>query len=389
MSPLVSTAGKPKPRAQAASPAGRAARKPGHAASGVRKGKVAGAKKIVAREVPSFSRQLAAMLQAGMPIVTCLETLEDQAVNPNFKAVIQEVRKNIENGSSLSESMALFPSIFDELFCNMIRGGESSGNLAETIARLASLLEANAKLRRKVKSAMSYPVIVLCIAISIAIGMILFIVPVFSKMYEDFGSALPGPTQFLVDMSDVMRQYSLYIFGGLFAGGFAFKKWAKTPSGGYAVDRFALRAPVVGMIVQKVAVARFARTLSQLIRSGVPILDALDIVSGATGNSVVKAAVLRGRTSVERGDTLSSGLATEPCLPSMMVRMLAAGEKTGKVDEMMDSIADFYEDEVEAMLSGLTSLIEPLLMIFLGVVIGGIVICMFLPIFKLHEVVSM
>lgn len=320
--------------------------------------------------------------------MTSLTALEEQTDNPGFKAVIAKVRDGIEGGSALSEALAGFPSIFDELYVNMVRGGETGGQLAETMARLAGFLEASARLRRKVKSAMMYPVIVLSISLALAIAMIMFIVPVFGAMYADFGANLPGPTQGLLNMSNFLKKYGVYVFGGIGALIFAFKKWKATPAGGYAVDQFALRAPVFGQLNSRVAAARFARTFGQLIRSGVPIMNALEIVSGATGNKVSAKVVLDAKDAVEQGNPLSSAMVDQTVFPTMLVRMLQAGEKTGNIDAMMDNIADFYDDEVETMLSGLTSLLEPLLMVFLGVIIGGIVLCMFLPIFKMGEVVS-
>jgi len=350
--------------------------------------RVPGARKIVNELLPGFSRQLSAMLSAGMPIVTALEALEEQADNPNFKFIVRNVRLRIENGASLSEALRLYPTIFDNLYVNMVKGGETGGQIAETVGRLAGFLEANARLRRKIKSAMMYPTIVLCIALAIATLMILFIVPVFGEMFADFGAELPGPTQFLLNFSARVRQFGIFILIGIVAAVIAFKKWKKTDQGAYSFDSFALRIPVFGELARKVASARFARTLGELIRGGVPILSALEIVAGATGNRVAGAVVLQLRRSVEVGDPLSSAMGQQSVFPVMLVRMLQAGEKTGKIDEMMQSIAEFYDDEVDTMLAGLTSLLEPLLMVFLGVVIGGLVLCMFLPIFKMGEIVS-
>ncbi len=351
-------------------------------------GKIVGARKIVNTLLPGFSRQMAAMLSAGMPIVATLEALHEQADNPNFKIVIAGLKANIENGAAFSEALRKYPTIFDDLYCNMVHGGEMGGQLPETIGRLAGFLEASAKLRRKVKSAMMYPVIVLCIAIIIAIGLITFVVPVFGEMFSDFGADLPGPTQFLLNLSDGLRAYGFYLLGGLVAAGFAFKRWISTEKGAYAMDQFSLRAPVFGELKRRVASARFARTFGQLIRSGVPILQSLKIVSGATGSVVAGAIISKSAQAVENGEPLSTTLVNQTIFPILLVRMLQAGEKTGKIDEMMDNIADFYDDEVETMLAGLTSLLEPLLMVFLGVIIGGIVLCMFLPIFKMGEIVG-
>jgi len=349
---------------------------------------VPGARKIVGDLLPSFSRQLAAMLAAGMPIVTALETLEEQTDNPSFRQVIRQVRKSIEGGSSLSEALRQFPSIFEDLYVNMVKAGESGGQLSETVARLASFLESSAKLKRKIKSAMMYPTIVLCVALAIATGMITFIVPVFGQMFADFGKQLPAPTQFLLDLSKQLRRFGFPILIALVAGIVAFRKWKATSKGALAFDSFLLKLPVFGQLNRKVASARFARTFGEMIRSGIPILNALEIVAGATGNLVAGQLVMRLRSAVERGEPLSSAMQNQTVFPIMLVRMLQAGEKTGKVDEMLLNIADFYDDEVDTTLAGLTSLLEPLLMVFLGVVIGGIVLCMFLPIFKLSEVVS-
>jgi type IV pilus assembly protein PilC len=350
--------------------------------------RVPGAKAIVSKELPAFSRQLSAMLSAGMPIVTSLTALHEQITNQSFKMVIGQIRLSIENGAAFSDALKAFPSIFNDLYINMIRGGESGGQLAETIGRIADFLESGAKLRRKVKSAMTYPIAVMGIALGIATLMIIFIVPVFQEMFSSFGGKLPGPTLVLVSISDGIRNYWWIVLPSVIAVVFAVRQWKNTKSGEFVLARLYLKLPVVGNLVQKVAMARFARTFAQLIHSGVPILTALDITAGATGNQVVEQAVREGLKTVEKGEPLSACLATKPCFTPILVHMLAAGEKTGKVDEMMDNIATFYEDEVDSMLVSLTSLLEPLLMVFLGVTVGGIVICMFLPIFKIGELVS-
>ncbi len=360
----------------------------GNRRSALRQRAVAGARKIVAKELPGFSRQLSAMLGAGMSIVASLEALEEQTANPNFKAVIGGLRGGIEGGAAFSEALNNYPSIFDDLYVSMVRSGEMGGQLAETVARVATFLESSAKLKRKVKSAMTYPTVVFCISIALAAAMILFIVPVFAGMFEDFGGDLPAPTKFLISLSDLTRAYILYAIPALIIAGFLFRRWAKTPGGAMAVDRFKLKMPVIGPLLQKVSMSRFSRTFAQLLRSGVPILHALEIVASATGNLVVANVIHHSQKQVEGGEPLSAALKNKPVFPGLLVRMLAAGEKTGRVDEMMDSIADFYDDEIETALAGLTSMIEPFLMVFLGVVVGGILIGMFMPIFKLGEIVS-
>lgn len=350
--------------------------------------RVVGAKKMKARELPAFSRQLSAMLLAGMPLVQALEALQDQTSDKNFQTVILGLKGYLQGGSSFSEALQRYPAVFDTLYVNMIRAGESGGQLGETAGRLASFLENSARLTRKVKSALSYPVAVLCIAIGIAIAMILFIVPVFAGMFADFGAKLPGPTQFMVDLSSILRKYGVFILIFLVTLFFFFKKWQQTPAGAYQMSSWLLKFPVIGELNRKVATSRFARTFAQLLKSGVPILQAMDIVSRATGNKVFEVVIMDARGTVERGETLSSALIKYPCFPKLLVHMLAAGEKTGKIDDMMQNIANFYDDEVEVMLDGLTALIEPLLMIFLGVIIGSIVVSMFLPIFKMGEIVG-
>jgi type IV pilus assembly protein PilC len=350
--------------------------------------RIPGARKIANSILPGFSRQMAAMISAGMPIVGTLHALEEQADNPHFKKVIGEIRADIENGSSLSDSLRRFPSVFDDLYCNMIRGGEAGGQLSETIARLSSFLESTARLKRKVKSAMMYPTVVLCMALIIATGLIIFVVPVFGEMFADFGADLPKPTQALLDLSNFITSNFIYIIIVIAVVSFVFKKWKASEAGSIQFDTFTLRMPVFGELKKKVASARFARTFAQLIKSGVPILTALDIVSGATGSLVAGRIIAKARAIVEKGDPLSNAFANQTIFPLVLVRMLQAGEKTGRIDEMMDNIADYFDDEVETMLSGLTSLLEPLLMVFLGVIIGGIVMCMFLPIFKMGEVVG-
>jgi type IV pilus assembly protein PilC len=356
--------------------------------TGKRTPAVKGVRKIVNSELLPFSRQISSMLRAGMSLVVSLSTVEEQVVNPNFKAIATGIRETVEGGGSFSEGLARYPRVFDDLYVNIVRAGERSGQFGESMARLSALLEASAKLRRKVRSAMAYPTIVLSLALLIAAAMIIFVMPIFGSMFEDFGHALPLPTQLLLDLSHFLRKYwwlVALVVGGI-AGGF--KRWKSTEKGAFLYDRFKLRMPVFGPLNQRVAISRFASIFAQMIHSGVPILDALRIVSKACGNRVVGKSIMEARETVESGEPLATGLENKEGIPLLVVRMTAAGERSGKLDEMLDHIAKTYDDEVETMLATLTSLMEPILMAVLGVVIGGIVIAMYMPIFKMSSIVA-
>lgn len=350
--------------------------------------KVAGVSTIRKKELIPFTRQMSSMLNAGMSILSALATLEEQCANPNFKKVLSRIKDKIEGGEPFSEALAMFPQVFDTMYVNMAAAGEESGQFAPVLKRLAAMLDSSARLVRRVKSAMTYPVVILSIALILAGGLITFVVPVFADMFSGFGSELPGPTQFLVNVSSFVKNYYYIIIPIVAVVAFIFKKWKATKAGKYKVDGFILRLPVFGELIQKVSIARFCRLFSQMLKSGVPILDALQIVAQAMGNAVIERALLSARAGIEQGNTLSSSLEGKPSLPLLMVRMIAAGEKSGRIDEMLESVADSYDDEVEAMLATLTSLMEPFLMVFLGIIIGGIVMAMFLPIFELGAVVS-
>jgi type IV pilus assembly protein PilC len=350
--------------------------------------KISGIGRIVNNELAPFSRQLASMLRAGMSLVISLMTVEEQMDKKNFKKVLTSVRETVESGGSFSDGLAKWPKVFNELYVNIVRSGERSGQFAESMARLSQLLESSAKLRRKVKSALSYPIVVLCMAFGIAFAMITFVVPVFAEMFSGFGKALPGPTQLLVNISDFIRHNWWWLIPLVVVGVFLFRRWAATEKGSFKMDELKLKMPVFGELNQKVAVARFARSFSQMVHSGVPILDGLSIVAKACGNKVIGKSIMEARALVEQGGQISNGLEGRAGIPLLLTRMVAAGEKSGKLDEMLDSIADTYEDEVEAMLASLTSLMEPMLMGFMGVLIGGIVIAMYLPIFKMSSIIN-
>jgi len=346
-------------------------------------------RKVKAGDLVVFSRQLATMVDAGLPLVQALQTLADQAESPSLKIVLEDVVKSIEEGSTFSEGVSIHPKVFSSLFLNMVRAGEASGTLAEILDRIAGYMEAALALKRKVKSAMVYPAIVCSMAVIITSVLLLKVIPVFGNIYDSFGSSLPLPTQMLLDFSALLRAYFPFAIGGLVVAVFALRKYVKTEAGATRLDKFKFNMPVFGPIFRKVAVSRFSRTLSVLVKSGVPILSALDIVSRTAGNKLVERAVNHAMEEIKKGENIAEPLAASEVFPPMVTKMIAVGEESGKLEVMLSKISDFYDSQVDAAVSGLTSMIEPLLIAFLGIVVGGIVICMFLPIFKLSEVVSM
>jgi type IV pilus assembly protein PilC len=338
-----------------------------------------------------FTRQLSTMIEAGISLVQALTALYDQCDPKRQKSlrhIISDVTTRVQGGETFHESIAKHPRVFDRLFTSMVKAGEHGGLLAEILDRLAGFLEASARLRKKIKSAMTYPVIVICIAMAITTFLIVKVVPIFGEIFQDFGSKLPAPTQFLIDVSDFMRGEWYFLLLGIGVVFFGIRTFLRSTRGRQLWDRWKLKLPVFGPLVHKICMSRFARTFAQLIRSGVPILEVLDIVGGASGNHVVETSIKGVSDDVEKGDNLSVALSKKTIFPAMMLRMVAAGEATGKIDTMLEKMADFWDEEIEAMLDALTSLIEPMLIVFLGVIVGGIVIAMFLPIFKLNEVVS-
>lgn len=357
-----------------------AANKPG-------KKRISGARKIRTKELPMYTRQMAAMLSSGMPLVQSIVALEEQTLNKNFRTVLAGVRTKVEGGSMYSDSLDQYPQVFDELYVNMMRAGETGGMLAETSERVATFLEASNRLRAKVKSAMMYPTVVMSVALIISTALIIFIVPTFAKMFGSFGAALPMPTQVLMNVSNFIRNYWYIVLASAGAIIYSLRRYVKTEKGSYAFDMFRLRFPLLGKLVRKIAITRFASTFAQLLSSGVPIIQAMSIVGLATGNKVIGKAVLDARASVEQGKTISDTLKNNKEFPSMLIHMLSAGEQTGKMEEMLSKLAEFYQEEVDTMLEGLTSMLEPLLMVVIGVMIGGIVLAMFMPIFKMTEVV--
>jgi type IV pilus assembly protein PilC len=338
-----------------------------------------------------FTRQLATMIEAGISLVQALTALYEQCDpkrQKNLRNVISDVTTRVQGGETFNESIAKHPRVFNRLFVSMVKAGEAGGLLAEILDRLAGFLEASARLRKKIKSAMTYPTIVISIALLITTFLIVRVVPVFGEIFKDFGAKLPAPTQFLIDLSDFVRARWYFLILGIGGTIFGLRAFLRSTRGRQLSDRWKLKLPVFGPLIHKICMSRFARTFAQLIRSGVPILEVLDIVGGSSGNHVVEESIKGVSTDVEKGDNLSVALSKKKIFPPMMLRMVAAGESTGRIDGMLEKMADFWDEEIEAMLDALTSLIEPMLIVFLGVIVGGIVIAMFLPIFKLNEVVS-
>ncbi|RYD82414.1 MAG: type II secretion system F family protein [Verrucomicrobiaceae bacterium] len=338
-----------------------------------------------------FTRQLATMVDAGLPLVSALTGLFEQCdprKQAGLRQVIGEISALVQQGESFHDSISKHPRIFTRLYTSMVKAGESGGLLAEILDRLAGFLESAARLRKKVKSAMTYPVAVISIAVIITTFLLLKVVPVFGEIFADFGAKLPGPTQLLLDLSNFMQSYWWVIFGTIGLTIFSFRAWVRTESGRQRWDKTLLKFPVFGPLCHKIAMTRFARTFAQLIRSGVPILEVMEIVGETSGNYVVEEAIKNVSLDVEKGDHLAASLSRHAIFPPMLVRMISAGEATGKIDAMLDKMADFWDEEIEATLAALTSLLEPMLIVFLGVIIGGIVVALFLPIFKLGDVVS-
>lgn len=351
------------------------------------RGKTSGGKVALA-DLVVFTRQLATMIDAGLAMVQSLQALADQTSNKVMRDVIKDVTVRVEGGDSFSEALQKHPKVFTKLYYCMVAAGEKGGLLADILARLATYLENTARLRRKVKSAMMYPTAVTIVAIGITIFLLVKVVPVFGDIYSSFGAKLPAPTQFLISISKFMQKYILFMLGGAGAGVWGWLYFIKTPPGRAFWDAKRIKLPIFGQIAHKICLARFTRTLSSLIRSGVPILEVLQIVQNTVGNVVMENAVRVASTDIERGESISTALSKHPVFPSMIIRMITAGEQTGKIDSMLERISDFLDEEIETTLSGLTSLIEPILIVFLGVTVGGIAICMFLPIFKMSEIVS-
>ncbi len=342
--------------------------------------------KLPLGELALFTQQLASLLNAGLPLVQCLEALQDQTEDPCFRIIIRDVRLDISSGNSFSTAVKKFPKSFPSLFISMVEAGEASGALSEILAKVAGYFESSVKLTKKVKSAMTYPIAVIGLAIALVNVLLIFVIPVFADMFKDFGAKLPAPTQMLIDLSNFLKHNFFYLLIGCYGVYWAVSKFIATPRGRRLKDEGLVKAPIFGNLIHKIALSRFCRTYATLIRSGVPILRTLEIVSSASGKVQIEDACIEISKHVSQGGQVSEVLAANSFFPPMMKHMVKAGESTGNVDGMMNKIADFYDVECEATVSALTSLIEPMLIVFLGVVVGGIVMAMFLPIFQLGAV---
>jgi type IV pilus assembly protein PilC len=345
--------------------------------------KKARAKGVKAKDLAVFTRQFSVMIGAGLPLVQCLEILGTQAEDPNFGQVILATRGDVESGLSLAEAMSRHPKAFDALFTNMIAAGEAGGILDAILKRLATYIEKAVKLKGQVKSAMVYPIAVIVIA-AIVVGAILWkVIPTFATLFAGLGAELPLPTRIVIGMSNGLVRFGPFLIAGIVGLGFAFKSYYATENGRMTIDRIVLKLPVLGLLMRKIAVARFCRTLSTLLASGVSILEALDITARTAGNAVVEQAILMTRKSIEGGETIANPLRQTAVFPPMVVQMISVGESTGALDTMLSKIADFYEEEVDVAVAGLLTLLEPVMIALLGGVVGGIVIAMYMPIFAL------
>lgn len=347
-----------------------------------------GGGKIETKDLVIFTRQFATMIDSGLPLVQCLDILSSQQEKPAFKQILLKVKESVESGSTFADALAKHPKAFDELFVNLVAAGEIGGILDTILNRLAAYIEKAMKLKKQIKGAMVYPVTIMSIAV-IVIGVILvFVIPTFAKMFADFGGELPGPTKFVIALSDFLLKYIIVIIAGFFAASWGFKKFYATPVGRKKVDAFALKAPVAGPLIRKVAVAKFTRTLGTMVSSGVPIMDGLEIVAKTAGNKVIEEAIFGVRQAISEGKTMADPLQACGIFPPMVVQMIAVGEATGAMDAMLNKIADFYDDEVDDAVSAMTAMMEPMLMVFLGTTVGGLVVAMYLPIFKLAGAVG-
>ena len=345
-------------------------------------------RKVKQRSIAIFTRQLATMIDAGLPLVQSLEILATQQDDKNFKTIIRQIREDVEGGSTFAGALKKHPATFNELFTNLVVAGEEGGILDNILTRLAAYIEKAEALKKKVKSALVYPTTIVGVAVVVVGILMIFVIPVFETMFKSAGQQLPLPTLITLSISKFIKSNILFVIPALIVIFYLLRRWYHTDSGRFVMDRLLLKSPVFGPLFQKIAVARFSRTLGTLVSSGVPILDGLAIVSRTAGNKVIETAILNARASIREGETIAEPLGRSSVFPPMVIQMISVGESTGALDSMLSKIADFYEEEVDVAVANLTSLLEPLLMIFLGVVIGGVVISMYLPIFQMASAVG-
>ncbi len=344
--------------------------------------------KVKEKDIILFARQFSTMIDAGLPIIQCLEILHTQQNNKTFKGMIKEIKEKVEGGATLAEALKRFPKHFDDLFVNMIAAGEAGGILDAILRRLAAYMEKAARLKSQVKGAMTYPIVTLIIAVVVLAVILVFVIPVFEEMFADFGGELPLPTQIVVVASEIVKSKILYIIIALIIFGIAFKKAYATEKGQDMVDHLLLKIPVFGELLRKVAVAKFTRTMGTMLASGVAILEALDIVAKTSGNRTIEKAIYDVRSGIAEGRTMADPLQESGVFPAMVCQMIGVGESTGALDAMLEKIADFYDEEVDQAVENMTALIEPFMLVFLGVTIGGLVVAMYLPIFKMAGAIS-
>ena len=344
--------------------------------------------KVTDKDLVVFTRQFSVMIDAGLPLVQCLDILSQQSENPLLKSTVGKIRSDVESGDTYAAALRKHPKIFEDLYVNMVEAGESGGILDTILNRLAGYMEKAMNLKKKIKSALVYPISIVAIAMVVVIFLLIFVIPIFAKMFTDFGGALPAPTQFLIDVSNLTQRYFL-VFIAIGVGIIiAYKRFYSTALGKDKIDSMKLKLPVFGMLLKKVAVAKFTRTLGTLISSGVPIIDALTITARTAGNVKIEKAIMVTVDAIREGKTIAEPLKEQKVFPPMVVQMIQVGEATGALDNMLSKIADFYDDEVDSTVASLTSLLEPMIMMFLGTVIGGVMIAMYLPIFKMASVIS-
>ena len=344
--------------------------------------------KVKVKDVMIFTRQFSTMIDAGLPLVNCLKILADQQENKTFKAVLKDLNDSVQTGSTLSESLKKYPKLFDDLYCNLVAAGEAGGILDTILQRLAEYIEKSEKLKSKVKSALMYPIIVVIVAILVVTVIMVFVIPVFQNMFSSFGKALPVLTQIVINISNFIKGNILYIIVAAGVFFYGFKRFINTERGRVIWDRTLLALPVFGPLIRKVSVAKFTRTLSTMMASGVPIISSLDIVARTAGNKIVEEAIIETKSAIAEGRSIADPLMESGVFPTMVVQMISVGEEAGALDSMLSKIADFYDDEVDAAVEALTSMIEPLLMVFLGGTIGVLVIAMYLPIFTMASAIE-